>query len=76
MTEEEQKRFLQYSFKTGTVLAVIGICIVVFGSINRAPTVKYAGLIVSLGGMISMGNRLWERIREKRKLKAFIEKNS
>ena len=60
---------ITYTIKTGIVLAVGGICIIVTGAILEYWNIRMMGVIVTAGGLISLGNNLYKRIQVKAKEK-------
>lgn len=70
MEEEKPKGKIYLSFRRSVLLALVGICIIGFGSLApKYLTIRLAGVIVAAAGLMSMGVRLWERIKAKAKEK-------
>jgi len=61
---------MKYNFKIGVLTALSGICIAIFGSIQKVdyPTVRMGGYIIAIAGMTLMGIRLYEQIKDKVKI--------
>jgi len=60
----------EMNLKKGIFLCAIGLAVIGLGSINeKYITIRYAGLIILLGGMITVGKRTYERFQERIKEK-------
>lgn len=61
------------SMKVSAGLATIGVVIVAIGSYSQSTiglNTRLAGVIVTTAGLVGMGKRVYERIKEKAKEKA------
>lgn len=61
---------MEINYKHSIVICLVGIVFIAIGSIGRQYwTVRIAGVIIVMAGLISLGNRIYQRIKEKRALK-------
>lgn len=69
MSLEEFKK--KFDFKVGVVIAVAGCCFVIFSYMftKDYPMIRMTGYMIALIGLITMGNRLYERIKQRREEK-------
>lgn len=56
----------EMSMRVGAILSTFGIVIIAVGSIApKYMTVRLAGLIISAGGLVVMGRRIYDRVRKR-----------
>jgi len=60
------------SIKQGSIIAIGGFIMATLGTLYYSRPVRYMGLLLAVIGLTTMGKRLYERVRERTKLKVSI----